>query len=75
MKNPGSAMKILHLEDDPEDAEIVQHLLAAEIPGWIKNKPSRKVNNHIIFFMSFPPFGTSDFSYLDGMKAETFNHF
>jgi len=33
MQTMGSGLKILHLEDDPEDAEIVQHLLSKEIPG------------------------------------------
>src|SRR6476660_2794749 len=33
METMGSGLKILHLEDDPEDAEIVQTLLMKEIPG------------------------------------------
>src|SRR6478735_1558736 len=33
MNNKGTMLKILHLEDDPEDAEIVQQLLSTEIPG------------------------------------------
>ena len=33
METMSPGLKILHLEDDPEDAEIVQELLSREIPG------------------------------------------